>query len=240
MGSRAVDLRTLVSLVRGLPRNGTHAERLEAFYGPQAAHYDSFRERLLAGRRELIAMLELPAGAHVVELGAGTGQNLDYIGKALGGLRRVELVDLCPSLLAQARRRAADLPNVHVVEANAATYRPDGPVDCVYMSYALTMMPNWASVIDNALAMLRPGGMLGVVDFYVGAAGPMPGDARHGLFTRHFWPRWFAHDGVFLSPEPFTYLRARLPVNRRYERRAPVPYLPWLRVPYYQFTARRP
>lgn len=240
MGSRAVDFRTLLSLVRGLPRTGSHAENLEAFYGPQASNYDSFRDRLLAGRRELIAMLALPAGSHVVELGAGTGQTLDYFGDAACRMAQIDLVDLCPSLLAQARRRAAAMENVHVVEANAATYRPDAPVDCVYMSYSLTMMPDWASVVDNAIAMLRPGGVLGVVDFYVGAADPMPGDERHGFFTRKFWPRWFAHDGVFPSPEHLTYLRARLPEHRRYERRTAVPYLPWLRVPYYQFIARRP
>jgi SAM-dependent methyltransferase len=69
----------------------------------------------------------------------------------------------------------AGLPNVRVIEGDAVTYRPDGPVDCVYFSYSLTMIPNWEGALGNALAMLKPGGRLGVVDFYVSQPVPAPG-----------------------------------------------------------------
>jgi S-adenosylmethionine-diacylgycerolhomoserine-N-methlytransferase len=239
VSARAVDLRVLASLLRGMPRRGVQAERLEAFYGPQAAQYDAFREHLLAGRREMIAMLAPPEGARIVELGGGTGHNLNYFGDALTRFESVTIVDLCPALLAQARRRWAGAANVRVVEADATVWRPDAPADCVYFSYALTMIPDWRGAIDNALAMLKPGGTLGVVDFYVSKANPEPGLARHGLLTRHFWPRWFAHDGVRPSPEPLAHLGAQLPDHTLHEGRAPVPYLPGLRVPYYIFVGQK-
>ena len=159
--------------------------------------------------------------------------------KRLARLGGVTVVDLCPALLAEARRRWANAANVHVAEADATAWQPDAPVDCVYFSYALTMIPDWRGAIDNALAMLKPGGTLGVVDFYVSAADPAPGLVRHGLFTRHFWPRWFGHDGVLPSPEPLAQLRTHLPDHVLHERRAPVPYLPGLRAPYYIFVGRR-
>jgi S-adenosylmethionine-diacylgycerolhomoserine-N-methlytransferase len=233
------DARVLLRLLRGQPRRGTHAERLQAFYGPQASHYDAFRERLLYGRRELIEYLAPPGGARVVELGGGTGRNLLFFGERLASLASVEVVDLCPALLEQARGRTAHLPNVRVVEADATVYRPAEPADCVYFSYALTMIPDWRSAIENALAILRPGGTLGVVDFYVSEADAGPGSARHGAFTRFFWPRWFSHDGVRLTPEHLGRLREALPDHALHERRAPVPYLPGLRVPYYIFVGRR-
>jgi len=239
VSARAVDLRILARLLRGMPRGGSLAERLQAFYGPQAAGYDAFRERLLAGRGDLIAMLDVPDGAQVVELGGGTGHNLGYFGAPLARLGGATVVDLCPALLAEARRRWAGAPNVHVVEADATAWRPDALVDCVYFSYALTMMPDWRGAIDNALALLKPRGTLGVVDFYVSDAEPAPGMARHGVFTRHFWPRWFGHDGVHPSPEPLAYLRACLPDHALQERRAPVPYLPGLKAPYYLFVGRK-
>jgi hypothetical protein len=37
----------------------------------------------------------------------------------------------------------------------------------VYFSYALTMIADWRRALDNALAMLAPGGTLGVVDFHL-------------------------------------------------------------------------
>ena len=80
------------------------------------------------------------------------------------------------------------------------------PVDCVYFSYALTMIPDWRAAVANALGMLRPGGLLGVVDFYVAPRDPPAGFARHGSLAHGFWPRWFRHDGVHLDPQHLPYL----------------------------------
>ncbi|WP_295386707.1 class I SAM-dependent methyltransferase [uncultured Thiodictyon sp.] len=234
------DAQVLLSLVRGQPRHGTLAERLDAFYAPQATHYDGFRERLLHGRADLMWQLAPPAGATVIELGAGTGRNLGFLGDRLCTLGSVELVDLCPALLNQARRRTRRLPNCRVVEADAVSYRPAEPVDLVYFSYSLTMMPDWEGALRNALTMLKPGGTLGVVDFYVSDPAPAAGLARHGPLTRWFWPRWFAHDGVRPSPAHLRTLRRLLPDHCVFEHRAPVPYLPGLRVPYYVFVGRVP
>ncbi len=232
------EAQVLWRMIRGQPRDGTLQERLTAFYGPQAEYYDAFRERLLHGRAELMARLAPPPGAKVIELGAGTGRNLGFLSGRLSTLESVDLVDLCPALLEQARRRTQGLPNVRVVEADALTYRPGYLVDLVYFSYSLTMIPDWEGALRNALALLKPGGVLGVVDFYVSERNPPPGLVRHGALTRWFWPRWFAHDGVRLHPSHLRTLRRLLPDHDLTEQRAPVPYLPGLRVPYYLFVGR--
>ena len=91
----AADARILWRLLRGQPKTGSHADRLQAFYAPQAERYDAFRARLLHGRQALIDCLDLPPGAHVVELGCGTGSRLGRIGERAGQLARFEMVDLC-------------------------------------------------------------------------------------------------------------------------------------------------
>ncbi len=234
------DVRVLASLVRGQPQTGSHAERLQAFYAPQAAQYDAFREGLLHGRTELIDWMDLAPGARVVELGGGTGRSLDLLGPRLRSLTSFELVDLCPALLTQARDRARDLPNVRIIEADALTYRPAQPADLVFFSYSLTMIPDWRGALDNALSMLRPGGTLGVADFYVSEPDPAPGLARHGALPRWFWPRWFGHDGVHPNPDHLPSLRRLLPSHRLLEGRGRVPYLPGVRVPYYVFVGHLP
>lgn len=233
------DARVLWQLVRGLSGSGTHGARLQRFYEPQAEHYDGFRERLLHGRRELIERLTVPAGGRVIELGGGTARNLDFFGERLGDLGAVEVVDLCRALLDVGRRRTIGRPNVRLVEADATDYRPAAPADCVYFSYSLTMIPDWRRALDNALAMLRPGGTLGVVDFYVSAARPAAGLVRHGALTRFAWPFWFRRDGVHLSADHLPCLSARTDVLHLIERRARVPYLPGLTVPYYVFVGRK-
>jgi S-adenosylmethionine-diacylgycerolhomoserine-N-methlytransferase len=234
------DSRVLLSMLRGKPRSGTAAERLEAFYAPQATHYAAFRERLLQGRSELIARLPAVPGCTVVELGGGTGANMERFGARLPAVRRYIVVDLCAALLDQARLRARTRANVEVVEADVTQYRPGEPVDCVFFSYALTMIDDWQAAIQNALAMLKPGGTLGVVDFYVSAPQPAAGRVQHSALDRWFWRQWFEHDGVHLSPAPLAALTAALPDCQVEERRARVPYLMGLSVPYYLFTGRKP
>jgi S-adenosylmethionine-diacylgycerolhomoserine-N-methlytransferase len=234
------DLSSLRHLLRGMPRRRSHAARLQAFYAPQAERYDAFRERLLHGREGMIQALCPAAGARVVELGAGTGRNLAFFGEALRTFASVELVDLCPALIERARARAAALPNVRVVEADASSYRPGAPADCVYFSYALTMIPDWRGALANAIRMLKPGGRLGVVDFYVSPRRAPPGAAQHSALARGLWPLWFAHDGVRLDAQHLPALRRMLPACRVAEGLASVPDLPGLRVPYYVFVGTRP
>jgi S-adenosylmethionine-diacylgycerolhomoserine-N-methlytransferase len=228
----AGDARILWRLVRGQSRRGDHAARLQDFYAPQAARYDAFRERLLHGRAELVERLGIGAGMRVVELGCGTGSSLDRIGPRAQACAGIQLVDLCPALLAVAQRRAARHANVEVIEADAARWRPALAVDRVLLSYALTMIPDWEAVIANAVGMLKPGGRLGVVDFHLPAAG--------GALSGGFWRRWFAHDGVHLSAAHLPALRKHLPDAWTAERHAPLPWLPGLRAPYYLFVGCRP
>jgi S-adenosylmethionine-diacylgycerolhomoserine-N-methlytransferase len=169
-------------------------------------------------------------------------------------------VDLCRPLLDVAARRVASMTgmtgitgttgttgttgmtgitSVRLVNDDASTWQPAAPVDCVYLSYALTMMPCWGAVIDNAAAMLRPGGTIGVVDFYVSPAQPPAGRARHGWLTRTLWPAWFRHDGVRLSADHLNYLQRKFETCQLSECRARVPYLPLVTAPYYVFIGRK-
>ena len=233
------DARVLWHLALGQRRSGTLEQRLERFYAPQAERYDAFRERLLHGRAALIAELDPQPGARVVELGAGTGRNLEFFGSRLAQLGSLQLVDLCAALLERARIRARGLPAVDVILGDACAWRPDAQVDAVYFSYSLTMIPDWFRAIDNALAMLKPGGRLGVVDFYVSRRDPAPDLARHSALTRSFWPLWFAHDGVYPSPDHLPYLQAHCDQVHVEEHFGSVPYLPGVRVPCYLFVGRK-
>ena len=225
------DARTLFALARGAGHGGSHAERLSRFYGGQAEQYDRFRDRLLHGRRELIALLPAQSDSHIVELGGGTGRNFEFFGARLAEFASATIVDLCEPLLAIARGRYRNNPNISCVLDDATRWQPEALVDCVYFSYSLTMIPDWRAAVANALRMLRSGGLLGVVDFHVPASA--------GALSRAFWPRWFAHDGVHLSAEHLPHLRAALDTVTLQERLAPVPYLPGARVPYYVFLGRK-
>lgn len=228
------DSRVLLQLVRGRQRGGSAAQRLEAFYAPQAQRYDAFRDRMLHGRQDLVDRIQVPSGGIVVELGGGTGSNAERFGERLATLRRYIVVDLCSALLEQARLRARMYSNLEPVEADAIGFRLAEPADCVLFSYSLTMIDDWRAAIDNALGLLRPGGTLAVVDFHL----PEPGGML-GPLERKFWRAWFAHDGVMLSSEHLKYLTSALPHHVTSERRGRIPYLPGLSVPFYLFLGHQ-
>ena len=101
------------------------------------------------------------------------------------------------------------------------------------------MIPNWFAAIDNALRILKPGGVIGVVDFYVSRKYPEEGLKRHRWFTRTLWPNWFATDNVFPSHDHLPYLRYRFQQQQLAENRSKVPYTLFLKTPYYSFIGQR-
>jgi S-adenosylmethionine-diacylgycerolhomoserine-N-methlytransferase len=237
------DLKVLFHLMLKPIRGKDHAARLESFYAGQAESYDDFRRRLLQGREELWRELPTPHEGVWVDLGGGTGANLEYLGDRVARLKKVYIVDLSPSLLEVARRRIAanGWHNVEAVEADATLFRPPlGFADVVTFSYSLTMIPDWFAALENARAILKPGGHVGVVDFYVSRKFPPDGLARHGWFTRHFWPLWFSHDNVHPSPDHVPFLHRHFEAVHFSEHCAKVPNLPLIRTPFYCFIGRKP
>lgn len=229
------DMRILWSLLRG-QRGNSHRERLESFYEGQADEYDRFRKKLLHGRQELID--RIPAAGHLIEFGGGTGCNLLSFGNRLRGFSCVELVDLCQPLLDIAHKRCEQdgWERVCPLLADACTWQSQrGQADCCLFSYSLTMIPNWFAAIDNALAQLKPGGIIAVVDFHLARKHPDHGLTRHSGWTRHFWPWWFSRDGVRPNQDLLPYLRAHSQEEHRLESRGSIPYLPGLRVPWFSY-----
>src|SRR5437764_3085404 len=109
----ASDLRILYHLALKPVRGKDHAARMENFYSGQAGAYDDFRKRLLKGRQELWNLIPPPAGGTWIDMGGGTGANMEYFAAAqrnategvpysagrLAGLEKIYVLDLSHSLL---------------------------------------------------------------------------------------------------------------------------------------------
>ena len=76
-----VELKILYSLAVHRVRGETLKERLDSFYASQAEGYDTFRKRLLHGREEMVGeVCERASGGIWVDMGGGTGANLEMMG----------------------------------------------------------------------------------------------------------------------------------------------------------------
>lgn len=236
------DMKVLYHMLVKPVRGDSHAQRMESFYGGQAGAYDDFRRRLLKGREELFQALPKPAGGIWVDMGGGTGSNIENLAAEMGRLQKVYVVDLSESLLkiAADRFEKRGWANATAIAADATKFHPaEGPADVVTFSYSLTMIPDWFAAIENALAMLKPGGHIGVVDFYVGRKYPALGTKQHRWLARTLWQPWFATDNVFPSTDHLPFLRHHFEEVQLVEERNRMPYVPLLRTPYYRFIGRK-
>jgi S-adenosylmethionine-diacylgycerolhomoserine-N-methlytransferase len=237
------DTRALWYLLAASNRGETHRDRLNQFYRGQAEVYDSFRKRMLHGRQELIDTLPVQQNCVWVDLGCGTGENLERFGTRLDLFSHIHLVDLCEPLLDVAKSRVANCAGskITVHEGDATQFGSNTiQADLVTFSYSLTMIPDWFAAIDNAMSLLRPGGMIGVVDFFVSRKHVEKGDTRHGWLTRTGWPIWFGMDNVYLEPDRLSMLRRRFETVSLSQHRGHIAYIPFFKVPYYVYIGRKP
>lgn len=152
--------------------------------------------------------------------------------------RAVYVVDLSPSLLEVARKRFERLgwKNVHVICQDARRFRLHehekeardqkeiigqgqtiqdldekadvGGAELVTLSFSLSMIPEFHSVVDSLSSLLAPNGFIGVCDFYVQSAVDYQNrNYTGGFIDRHcmwvsrvFWRTWFEIDRVNLEP----------------------------------------
>jgi ubiquinone/menaquinone biosynthesis C-methylase UbiE len=120
------------------------------FYGVLAALAE--RGELGRRRRELLARAE----GTVVEVGVGTGENC----KHYGGAVRVLATEPDPTMLRQARKRAAAAPvPVFLVAASGERLPfPDASADVAVVTLVLCSVDDQAAVVDELRRVLRPGG----------------------------------------------------------------------------------
>ncbi|EFJ43864.1 hypothetical protein VOLCADRAFT_83033 [Volvox carteri f. nagariensis] len=242
------DLTVLRHMWFGSKKGDDHAARLESFYGPQAAAYDAFRARFLWGRKPMLAAcaarLADRSNMIWVDLGGGTGENVDMMAKYidLASFKAIYVVDLCHSLCEVAKRKAKakGWKNVHVVEADACKFSPpEGMATLVTFSYSLTMIPPFHGVIDQAISYLSADGLVGVADFYVSGKYDLP-MRQMPWARRFFWRSIFDIDNIDIGPERRAYLEQKLERVWEQNSQGSIPYVPWLRAPYYVWIGRHP
>jgi S-adenosylmethionine-diacylgycerolhomoserine-N-methlytransferase len=149
-----------------------HAELMDGVYRYQRHVYDLTRKYYLLGRDRLIDNLNVPPDGSVLELGCGTGRNLVRAAKAYPQAQFCGL-DISAGMLETAgvaigRRDLS--ARVKLAQADASDFDAEtlfgrAGFDRVFISYALSMIPEWRRTVAAALDALAEGGSLHIVDF---------------------------------------------------------------------------
>ena len=164
----------------------SHAELMDGVYRYQRHVYDLTRKYYLLGRDRLIDGLAVPPGGTVLELGCGTGRNLVQAARAFPQASFFGL-DISAEMLetaAVAVGRRDLSARVRLARGDASDFdaetlfgRPG--FDRVFISYALSMIPEWRRTVAAALDAVDDGGSLHIVDF--GRQERLPGWFRTAL-----------------------------------------------------------
>jgi ubiquinone/menaquinone biosynthesis C-methylase UbiE len=117
-------------------------------------------------RRKAVSALGLSPGETVLEIGCGTGRNLEHLITAVGENGTVIGLDASPGMLAEAHKLVEQhgWSNVRLLEGDAAQLSIESEVDAVLFSLSYSVLPDRRSALEAAWRHLRAGGRLVVMD----------------------------------------------------------------------------
>ena len=144
-------------------RAQAHESRL---YSEYALVYDKTFGKIFYDRiRLVIESLNIPPGAHVLELGVGTGTSFP----AYPGHCEVIGIDLAADMLAQARAKIAKntWSHLQVKEMNALNLLfADNSFDYVTAFHTVTVVPDPIRMLAEAKRVCRPGGKIVIINHF--------------------------------------------------------------------------
>ncbi len=148
------------------------ALQMDRIYRRQRHIYDFTRKYYLLGRDRMIRRLAPPPGSRVLEIGCGTARNLVRAARAYPDVEFYG-IDISTEMLDTARHiivRKGLTAHIQVANADATRFDPAllfgvPGFSRIFISYSLSMIPQWTAVLAQADALLLPGGELHVVDF---------------------------------------------------------------------------
>jgi ubiquinone/menaquinone biosynthesis C-methylase UbiE len=118
--------------------------------------------------RRLVALMDLPAGARVLDVATGAGAAMFEAARRAGPAGMVVGVDLAEPMVAEARRRLQEVgvanAAVLVMDAEALGFRAEA-FDAVLCASALYLLPQPVEALRGFRRVLRPGGRLAVAVF---------------------------------------------------------------------------
>ena len=149
------------------------AAAMDRMYRHQRHVYDMTRKFYLFGRDRLISELAPAPGDRLLEIGCGTARNLIRVARrhpqvALYGIdASAEMLKTADAAILRAGLGPRITTQRCLAEAvDPRTFGLDRPFDGVMCCYSLSMMPAWPTALESALANLKPGGRLDIVDFW--------------------------------------------------------------------------
>jgi phosphatidylethanolamine/phosphatidyl-N-methylethanolamine N-methyltransferase len=163
-----------------------HESKLYSDFAPL---YDRVFGKIFYNRLErVIEDVDIPPGARVLEVGAGTGTSFP----AYPPHCHVTGIDLAPDMLARARQKILENGWSHfqVIEMNALHLGfPDNSFDYVMAFHVVTVVPDPIQMVAEAKRVCKPGGKIVIVNHFTSDV-PLLGCLTEALDPVTRWLGW--------------------------------------------------
>ncbi|MEI7731617.1 MAG: methyltransferase domain-containing protein [Verrucomicrobiota bacterium] len=141
-------------------------------YSLGAPVYDLLVRGFRPWRRRSLELLALQPGEKVLLIGAGTGEDLEFLPSGV----RVTAIDLTPAMLDRLKKRAVRLNlqvDARVMDGHQLAF-PDATFDVVILHLILAVIPDPVRCAREAARVLRPGGRVTILDKFLPDGRPLP------------------------------------------------------------------
>ncbi|HYA27980.1 MAG TPA: methyltransferase domain-containing protein [Acidobacteriota bacterium] len=163
-----------------------HESKLYSEFAPL---YDRIFGKIFYNRLErVIEDLDIPPGAQVLEVGAGTGTSFP----AYPVHCEITGIDLAPDMLARARQKIEDngWHHLRVMEMNALDLKfPDNSFDYVMAFHVVTVVPDPVRMIAEVKRVCKPNGKIVIVNHFTSAV-PVLGSLTKAIDPLTRWLGW--------------------------------------------------
>lgn len=121
--------------------------------------------------QELVARIGIREGMHVADFGSGSGDIAVIMARIVGEQGVIVALDVLPSALesVQAKAKSANLKNVIAIRSNlevlGSSTLDDASQDMVFMGNILWQSQKKKEVLEEALRILKSGGLVATVEW---------------------------------------------------------------------------
>ena len=166
------------------PGKGAGVQRL---FSAIARRYDLANHLLSGGmdflwRRRAAAIVRAESPQTILDVATGSG-DLALVLQKTCPTATITATDFCQPMLDEARRKGVQ--NIVLADALALPF-PDAAFDVLTVAFGLRNMEDWSRALRELARVIRPGGLLLVLDFSVP---PQPLRTLYRFYLHHILPR---------------------------------------------------
>ena len=231
-------LKMVINPITGIGMN--NKDFMEHYYKSQSLHYDSYRHKMLHGKKKL--MYSIPwhkmKNKKILLLAGGTGDLTEYFSEWISEIDEIVISDISQDMINIANNRIEKYKwnNVKtriedVLNNEDILNQEIGKYDYVILTYSLTMIPNWSKALECVKKYLKNDGCLAISDFSL--------SKYQSFFSKIFWKLLFINSNIFLNENHIRYLKKEFEPEFFRIENGDFPYLPVLTCPYYYGLFRK-